>query len=65
MNKCGVARKDGVVRIGILCDACAVNALAILEREKRGFWVREYRGPEPCQACVWESDALALEQGEN
>jgi len=52
VNKCGIVRKDGVVRIGILCDSCAVDAMDILQREERGFWVRVYEGPESCEACL-------------
>lgn len=51
MNRCGITRKDGVVRIGILCDRCATKALQILTEAERGFWAKEYTGDKSCEAC--------------
>ncbi len=52
MTRCGIARRDGVVRIGILCDQCAVQAMEKLQEEHRGFWANSYDGPELCEACT-------------
>lgn len=52
MNRCGISRKDGVIRIGILCDQCAIQAMQKLDQEGRRFWVREYHGSEACEACL-------------
>lgn len=64
MNRCGIKRKDGVVRIGILCDDCAARALRILGEEQRGFWVKSYQGPESCEGCHMDeyNDALLAKE---
>lgn len=51
MSRCGITRQDGVVRIGILCDKCAVQAMVKLQEAQRRFWAKAYDGPEPCEAC--------------
>lgn len=51
MQRCGIERGDGVIRLGILCADCADLALTRLIREQRRFWTREYLGPEICEAC--------------
>ena len=62
MNKCGISRVDGVVRIGILCDQCAIQAMKKLNVEGRRFWAKDYGGPEACEACLIHEYNESLER---
>jgi hypothetical protein len=59
MKRCGIERKDGVIRIGILCPDCAGRALAKLIAEGRRYWSRDYEGPESCEACLADETEVA------
>ena len=61
MNRCGITRQDGVVRIGILCDQCSLKAAEILKGQKRGFWIGPYVGPESCEACYMDEYNNAID----
>ena len=60
MQRCGIERIDGTIRIGVLCADCANLALTRLIREGRRFWSRDYFGSEICEACH-EDDTLMSE----
>lgn len=60
MQRCGIERRDGVVRIGVLCARCSHLALAKLVDEERRFWARSYIGPELCEACQESDEAMEM-----
>lgn len=60
MQRCGIERRDGVVRIGVLCSRCSHLALAKLVEEGRRFWTHDYMGPELCEACKESDEAMEM-----
>jgi len=62
VNKIAIQRANGITRIGILCEGHTSDAIGILVKAGKEYRIREYDGPQICEACG-QTDYLHVEEG--